>query len=700
MLNNNSFLNPFPTATLASVDIPQSVRSKTPTVIGLYGPPGCGKSYLLCQLEAAAELGQQDFAFYEGSAIIDLLVPGGLDAFKRMNDVDKTHCREKAISHIGAECAGSGKLGLVAGHFIFWEDESEEVGDRVWTDRDAAVFTHIIYLAVPPEEVVQRRANDSHKPRAALSEEHIRKWQEAEREELRGICLEEKIIFTVAPAHAVAVLIREIQRRTDAYNLPCAHDRLDEVVAGFKADEMRRGAMLVFDGDRTLVAQDTGKVFWEIAAADSDSDTVALGMAGEGDPMKKLFSSPFGYSYEAFLQAAFIYEALDAAKFDTYCAQAAAAVSLHPEIVSLLKTAAERRVGAVVITCGLRVIWEKIVHAAGLSQAVKVIGGGRVHDERAIVVTARIKRELVARLRDVHEIYVGAFGDSTLDLPMLKEAEKAVVVVGEEHTRSRSMDAVLGDAIFNDGLRSEQWLLPSSATPRLDTDRLPLFDMSANWIDSMVRRFALRRRVLHATEECAAKLLMTPMRDARISGPALQEAHGRVGWYLATTFLPKLVGGLEEVKIPHVQGHQTTGHRLRHEEKTMIVALMRGGEPMALGVYRALSLAMFVHAKKPEELTNELVKGRETIVLVDSVVNSGKSVDEFITHIRTLHSTVRIVVVAGVIQAQSLAEGVLGDILARDDNVGIVSLRVSENKYTGKGTTDTGHRLFNSTHLD
>jgi hypothetical protein len=27
-------------------------------------------------------------------------------------------------------------------------------------------------------------------------------------------------------------------------------------------------------------------------------------------------------------------------------------------------------------------------------------------------------------------------------------------------------------------------------------------------------------------------------------------------------------------------------------------------------------------------------------------------------------------------------------------------LRVSDNKYTGKGTTDTGHRLFNSTHLD
>ena len=107
-----------------------------------------------------------------------------------------------------------------------------------------------------------------------------------------------------------------------------------------------------------------------------------------------------------------------------------------------------------------------------------------------------------------------------------------------------------------------------------------------------------------------------------------------------------------------------------------------------------------VHAKKPEELNNEHLKGRETVLLVDSVVNSGKSVEEFVQHIRALDFTIRIVVIAGVIQAQSLCDGILGDILARDDNVGFVSLRLSDNKYTGKGTTDTGNRLFNSTHLD
>ncbi|KAF7328588.1 Uracil phosphoribosyltransferase [Mycena sanguinolenta] len=502
----------------------QSTGSKAPMVIGLYGVPGCGKSYLLSQLKAYSEYSQNEFIFYEGSAIIDLLVPnGGLDAFKRMGARDKTHWREQAISHIRAECAASGKIGLVAGHFMFWEDEAEEAGEGVWTDSDAAVFTHIIYLAIAPNEVVRRRANDSNRRRAAVSEDHIARWQEAEREGLRTICLEKKIIFMVAPPLAVSDLIRAIvQRRTEAHNLSCAYERLDEIVAGFRANDMRRDVMLVFDGDKTLVAEDTGKIFWEIAMADPDADTAMLAGRG-GDPMNKLFSSPFGYSYDAFLQAAFIYEALDAAKFDLYCTQAAATVRIHPEMISLLQSAAERRVGAVVITCGLRLIWERILCAAGLEKSVKVVGAGCIHDERAVVVTARIKRELVVRLRDVHETFVCAFGDSCLDLPMLKEAEKAVVVVGEEHTRSRSMEAVLRDAIVNDGLRAEQWLLPSSVTPRLDTYQLPLFEISSasTFIDSLVRLFAIRRRVLHATDEHAAKLLMTPMRDARLSGPAL-----------------------------------------------------------------------------------------------------------------------------------------------------------------------------------
>lgn len=84
------------------------------------------------------------------------------------------------------------------------------------------------------------------------------------------------------------------------------------------------------------------------------------------------------------------------------------------------------------------------------------------------------------------------------------------------------------------------------------------------------------------------------------------------------------------------------------------------------------------------------------------MVNSGQTVVEFVQHIRHLHPTIRIVVVAGVVQAKSLAEskGSFAQILGEDVNVGVVALRLSDNQFTGKGTTDTGNRLFNTTHLD
>ena len=68
-------------------------------------------------------------------------------------------------------------------------------------------------------------------------------------------------------------------------------------------------------------------------------------------------------------------------------------------------------------------------------------------------------------------------------------------------------------------------------------------------------------------------------------------------------------------------------------------------------------------------------------------------------------------VVAGVVQegavvAKEGEEGGKGDgngfaeMLRDDKELWVVALRKSENKYKGKGGTDTGHRLFGTTKLD
>jgi uracil phosphoribosyltransferase len=85
------------------------------------------------------------------------------------------------------------------------------------------------------------------------------------------------------------------------------------------------------------------------------------------------------------------------------------------------------------------------------------------------------------------------------------------------------------------------------------------------------------------------------MRDAAVAGPSLRETHANVGRYLETEYVSQLVG-LEDYDIAHVQGHSTTAHGLRNENRTSIVALMRGGEAVAFGINEVFPKAMFVHA--------------------------------------------------------------------------------------------------------
>ena len=165
----------------------------------------------------------------------------------------------------------------------------------------------------------------------------------------------------------------------------------------------------------------------------------------------------------------------------------------------------------------------------GLSEKVKVIGGGRIAD--GFVVSAAVKGALVAGLQEAYHMYVWAFGDSPLDLNMLRKADRAIIVVGEEQTRSKIMDAALINAIDYDGLQARQAVLPSNALPRLDVIKLPIIKLTE---PESVKSLLCGQythgglHVLCATDKNAAKLLATLMRDAAVAGPDLREAHRRV----------------------------------------------------------------------------------------------------------------------------------------------------------------------------
>ncbi|WJG35273.1 uncharacterized protein FOBCDRAFT_239639 [Fusarium oxysporum Fo47] len=494
-----------------------------PTVIRLYGLPATGKSTVLEGLRN--KLGETEFAFFDGSDVISYLVHGGLKAFQKLEDPEKQKWRAEAITHIKNEAAASGKIAVVTGHFMFWSKEDSSPY-AVYMLEDLETFTQIIYL------------NPNAFDMTGLSAENWVLWQTLEVTILRDLCRQHKILFTthfreLAPAGS---------------NLAQVKKRLGEIIALHDSKELQ--TFLVFGGDRTLSAEDGGRLLVD--------ELEQNGTGLKDSAMRDFFSSPMG-----------------------------------------IQTRHSTR---------LPFSWKKnILEHHGLSDSVKVIGGGRFSD--GYFVTPGVKAAVVSHLRDVHDL---------------------------------------------------------------------------NKYD--------------ATNKAASNILMSPMRSAAVSGPMLRAANANVGRYLATEYVSKLIG-LEEFTISHVQGHQTTGHRLRNEAKTSIIAFMRGGEPMAFGISDVFPQAMFVHASSADDVKKHHVQGQLNVILVDSVIKSGKSVIELIKRVVRLEPNISITVVAGVVQTEAIAEGHLFAKVMRRHGAGLIALRISENKFTGTKTTDTGNRLFNTTRL-
>ncbi|RYP22120.1 hypothetical protein DL765_001879 [Monosporascus sp. GIB2] len=305
----------------------------------------------------------------------------------------------------------------------------------------------------------------------------------------------------------------DFRLHTEEYNLSQVERTLDKSLVPYQG---QLETVLVVDADRTLAAEESGTLFGERV-----SDSQQRG--DEEHLLKTLFGGTLDYSYTAFRQAALLYEeTADGQQYEALCQHVASAVTTHSEFLR-----SSSRLGE------------------GLSKTVKVIAGGRIAD--GFVVTAAVKAALVARLQDIHQV--------------------AVVVVGDERIRSKIMDAALSNAIDRDGLQALQVALPSNASPQLNATKLPFVHLiGIHFISSIFcrcNRFA-GLQVFLATGRNAAKLLATPMRDAAVAGPALREAYCRVGWYLASAFLTRVIG-VEECQISHVPGRRTTGYYLLHE---------------------------------------------------------------------------------------------------------------------------------------
>ncbi|KID97359.1 uracil phosphoribosyltransferase, partial [Metarhizium majus ARSEF 297] len=431
--------------------------------------------------------------------------------------------------------------------------------------------------------------------REEIPPEELARWQQAEIDQLSHVCQRHGILFSRLPERSqshIATILKIIQF-SSLFITEVNATRVDAKVNNFLADHAELETVVVVDADRTLSAEDTGVMFWQYLDLRQPS---LHALKVQDCPLFDLFSGPLGCSTAAFLQATLLYE--EAANEEDF-----ERISSHDYVRVL------------VVTCGIRRVWEKIRHREGFSRTIQVIGGSRISD--GVLVMADAKAQVVARLRNQENLRILAIGESPLDLPMLEAASEAIVVTGDEHTRSRSMNDALLEAIKTRNFKARQTLLPSTVSPRLSDALLPQVCLNSDEFRGSL--FFRQRGCLYS---------------------ALWQATG-----------------IEEYQMQHVQGHTISGYRLKHEKKTTIAALMRGGGPMALGISDALPSAVFVHVKIPDDITTDHLDGQKTVILVDSVINSRRTMIQFIQHIRTEHKDIRIVVVAGVVQAETIVRG-------------------------------------------
>lgn len=195
----------------------------------------------------------------------------------------------------------------------------------------------------------------------------------------------------------------------------------------------------------------------------------------------------------------------------------------------------------------------------------------------------------------------------------------------------------------------------------------------------------------HFTDRKLVRLLATETRRADLSPHALSRTHIALGRFLAGELVERL--DLEPCEIQHPQGARQ-GWRIAQEERIALLCFLRAGLYVTEGVREVLTLAPLLHVSPRRgaglaeaDLGALEETGAHTAVLVDSVVNTGASLEPVLEQLS--RRGLRIFVLSLVSPTATAAR------LAQTwPGVELLFARVSDNQYVGRGATDTGNRLF------
>jgi len=197
--------------------------------------------------------------------------------------------------------------------------------------------------------------------------------------------------------------------------------------------------------------------------------------------------------------------------------------------------------------------------------------------------------------------------------------------------------------------------------------------------------------IKHFTNKNASQILATQSRRADISAIHLCSIHFEMGKYLAYQMLDDLE--LVETEIHHVQGLRK-GIELLHKNNIATIAIMRAGLYAAEGIRSVFTESLFILENNDiTDICKKIDFQDKIVIVIDAVINTGRSMIKIIESLEKCRCK-RIIVATLILQKEALL------IFEKYQNISFYALRISENKYVGKGGTDTGNRLFNTFALE
>ena len=270
----------------------------------------------------------------------------------------------------------------------------------------------------------------------------------------------------------------------------------------------------------------------------------------------------------------------------------------------------------VVLSSGIKDLWSDIANAKNLGTIFA-----------SPYISADVKYYVVKQLRE-HGYTIFAYGDSKIDLYMLREADKGFLYIGKRISRSLKNESLSG--------------------------LVPIYDHSLAILAD-------------EDEEVQADIAICKS-NSGISGSRLAAAHVRlgeeIGRHIATVF---------------------------PEKNTSILVLERGGRFFGDGVYMGAGGIFYSMNPKQDDAP---VINTERVVIVDSVINTGKSIMRIIDELKNHNPGIDVIIAANVIQNEAVELFkdylVFATRLSKNSFVG-----VNQSKQTGKTGPDTADRLFN-----